>query len=141
MLRTGGLQKRELPPTRVQTQMRDHILSLWKQWDDDGGEADRAPMNLLPRPPAERSARPRCSALKEEVGECTVGRPGDRRRTGCAASSPCTCAKGTVGVFFTLAPTQPPGAAPRVPEAGHRNRASRRAYRGLQGCHARNRFT
>ena len=37
MLKTGGLKKRELPPTPLQMQMRAHILNLWKKWDD--GEA------------------------------------------------------------------------------------------------------
>ena len=34
LLATGGLRKRELPPTARQTEMRDHIWSLWKRWDD-----------------------------------------------------------------------------------------------------------
>ncbi len=41
MLKTGGLRKRELPPTTRQAEMRDHVFNLWKQWDDATGEADR----------------------------------------------------------------------------------------------------
>ena len=41
MLKTGGLKKRELPPTARQTEMRDHVFNLWKRWDDRAGEKDR----------------------------------------------------------------------------------------------------
>src|SRR4029453_11073656 len=34
MLKTGGLRKRELPPTRLQSEMRESILGLWRHWDD-----------------------------------------------------------------------------------------------------------
>jgi hypothetical protein len=34
LLKTGGLQKRELPASPVFSQMRDHIVKLWKSWND-----------------------------------------------------------------------------------------------------------
>jgi len=34
LLKSGGLQKRELPASPVLAQMRDHIWNLWKKWDD-----------------------------------------------------------------------------------------------------------
>ena len=48
--------------------MRDHILNLWKSWDD--AEAKQiAAMNLfLDAPGAQRQAE--IPKLKEEVGEC-----------------------------------------------------------------------
>ncbi len=46
MSKTGGLKKRELPPTPLQTEMREHILNLWNKWDD--AEAKHiGSMNLL----------------------------------------------------------------------------------------------
>ena len=34
LLKTGGLQKRELPASPVLSQMRDHIVNLWKSWNE-----------------------------------------------------------------------------------------------------------
>src|SRR5258706_9268811 len=31
MLKTGALRRRELPPSSLQTEMRAHILNLWKR--------------------------------------------------------------------------------------------------------------
>jgi CubicO group peptidase (beta-lactamase class C family) len=106
MLKTGGLRKRELPPTLLQTRIRDHILNLWRRWDD--GEAKSiASVNLfLDAPVAQRQAE--IAKLKEEVGECSTAvavLPENWLR----GQFNMNCAKGTVGVFFTLAPTQPPG--------------------------------
>jgi CubicO group peptidase (beta-lactamase class C family) len=105
MLATGGLRKRELPPTTLQTEMRDRILSLWKRWDD--AEAKRiAAVNLfLDAPSTQRQAEIR--TLKNEVGECT-GAGSVMPENWMRGQFNMTCAEGTVGVFFTLAPTQPP---------------------------------
>ena len=55
MLKTGGLRKRELPPTTLQTEMRDHILNLWKRWDD--AEAKQiAAVNFFLDAPSARAA-------------------------------------------------------------------------------------
>ena len=105
MLKTGGLRKRELPPTPLQSQMREHILNLWKRWDD--AEAKQmASMNLfLDAPPEQRQNEIR--KLKGEVGECTAAGP-VMPENWLRGQFNMKCAKGTVGVFFTLAPTQPP---------------------------------
>ena len=73
MLKTGGLRKRELPPTTLQTEMRDHILNLWKHWDDAEAKQIAAVNFFLDAPSAERQAEIR--ALKNEVGECTDAGP------------------------------------------------------------------
>ena len=105
MLKTGGLRRRELPPTPLQSQMRDHILNLWKRWDD--AEAKQiASMNLLIDAPSEqRQAEIR--GLKAEVGECTGAGP-VMPENWLRGQFNMQCAKGTVGVFFTMSPTQPP---------------------------------
>jgi CubicO group peptidase (beta-lactamase class C family) len=105
MLRTGALQKRELPPTLLQTATRDHILNLWKRWDD--GEASRiAAVNFfLDAPSAQRQTE--IQVLKDQVGECTDAGP-VMPENWLRGQFNLTCAQGTVGVFFTLAPTQPP---------------------------------
>src|SRR5688572_8405313 len=46
MLKTGGLRPREWVPTARQIEMRDHVFSLWRNWND--GEVKRiAAVNFL----------------------------------------------------------------------------------------------
>jgi hypothetical protein len=105
LLKTGGLKKRELPASPTLSQMRDHIVNLWTSWDN--AEAKQiAAMNLfLDAPVAQRRAD--IQKLKEEVGECTAVGPVIPENW-LRGQFNLTCQKGTVGVFFTLAPTQPP---------------------------------
>jgi len=106
LLKTGGLRKRELPASPMLAKMRDPIIKLWKSWDD--AEVKRiASMNLLLDSPApQRIAE--IQTLKNEVGECTAFGP-VMAENWMRGQFNMTCAKGTVGVFYTLAPTQPPG--------------------------------
>ncbi len=105
LLKTGGLQKRELPAAPILTQTRDHIVNLWKAWDDAGAK-QMAAMNLfLDAPVAQRRAQ--MDALKSEVGECPTVGPVIAENW-LRGQFNMTCAKGSVAVFFTLAPTQPP---------------------------------
>ncbi len=105
MLKSGGLRRRELPPSPMLAQAREHIFHLWKSWDD--AEAKQiASMNLfLDAPVAQRRAE--IEKLKSEVGECTVAGP-MRAENWLRGQFNLTCAKGTVGVFFSMSPTQPP---------------------------------
>jgi hypothetical protein len=105
MLKTGGLQKRELPPTPLQTEMRGHLLNLWKQWDEAEARRIAAVNFFLDAPAAQREAEIR--AMKDEVGECANAGPVIPENW-MRGQFNMSCAKGTVGVFFTLAPTQPP---------------------------------
>jgi CubicO group peptidase (beta-lactamase class C family) len=104
MLKTGGLRRRELAPTALQTSMRDHIFNLWKRWDDAEAKQIAAVNFFLDAPSAQRQAEIR--ALKNVIGECTAGRV--IQENWMRGQFNLTCANGTVGVFFTLAPTQPP---------------------------------
>ncbi len=85
--------------------MRDHIFSLWKSWDD--AEAKQiAAMNLfIDVPVAERRAE--IEQLKSEMGECPTAGPMIAENW-LRGQFNLSCANGTVGVFFTLSPTQPP---------------------------------
>ena len=103
--RTGGLRKREQAPTRLQSETRDRILALWRHWDDADARGIAA-MNLFLDAPAEqRQAEIR--KLKDEVGECAAAGP-VLPENWLRGQFNLDCANGTVGVFFTLAPTQPP---------------------------------
>jgi hypothetical protein len=105
MLKTGGLGKRELPPTPRQTQMRDHILDLWKHWDDAEAKSIASVNLFLDAPMNQRQAE--IAKLKEEVGECSAAGP-VLPENWLRGQFNMRCAKGTVGVFFSMSPTQPP---------------------------------
>ena len=105
MLKTGGLMKRELPPTPLQTQMRQHILNLWKKWDDAEVKSIASMNLLLDAPSEQRQAEIR--RLQAEVGECRAAGPVIPENW-LRGQFNMTCAKGTVGVFFTMSPTRPP---------------------------------
>jgi CubicO group peptidase (beta-lactamase class C family) len=105
LLETGGLRIRELPPTPLQSRMRDHIFELWKRWDD--AEAKRiAAMNLfLDVPEEQRQAE--IEKLKDEVGECGSAGP-VMPENWLRGQFNMKCDRGSVGVFFTMSPTEPP---------------------------------
>ena len=105
MMKTGGLEKRELPASPMLAKMREHIFHLWNSWDDT--EAKQiASMNLfLDAPIAQRRAE--IAQLKDEVGECTAAGPVIAENW-LRGQFNMTCRNGLVGVFYTLSPTQPP---------------------------------
>jgi CubicO group peptidase (beta-lactamase class C family) len=105
LLRTGALKRRELPPSQVLSSMREHIWNLWNRWDD--GEVKQiASMNLLlDAPAAQRQAE--MKKLRDEVGACSIAGPVIAENW-LRGQFNMTCARGTVGAFFTLAPTNPP---------------------------------
>jgi CubicO group peptidase (beta-lactamase class C family) len=105
LAKTGGLQKREAPPSKPLTEMRAHIWNLWNNWTD--AEANQiAAMNLfLDAPIPQRRAE--IAALKKEAGRCTAASPVTPENW-LRGQFNIACANGPIGVFFTLAPTQPP---------------------------------
>jgi CubicO group peptidase (beta-lactamase class C family) len=105
MLKTGGLQKREFPASPMLTKMREHILHLWRSWDDAEAKGI-ASMNLfLDAPVPQRRAE--IAKLKDEVGECAAAGPVIAENW-LRGQFNLTCQTGLVGVFYTLSPTQPP---------------------------------
>ena len=105
LLKTDGLQKRELPASPVLSQMRDHIVNLWKSWNDGEGRQIAAINLFLDAPIAQRRAE--IAKLKEDVGECTAFGP-VMAENWLRGQFNITCQKGLVGAFFTLSPTRPP---------------------------------
>jgi CubicO group peptidase (beta-lactamase class C family) len=104
LLKTGGLRKRELPASPILSEMRGHILNLWRSWDDQEAKQIAAINLFLDAPAAQRRAE--IQSLKGEVGECSAAGPVVPENW-LRGQFNLTCGKGTVGVFFTLAPTQP----------------------------------
>lgn len=105
LLQTGGLQRRELPPSPILVQMREHVVNLWSHWGEAEARKVGAMNLLLDAPSAQRAAE--IQALKEQVGECTSAGPVIAENW-LRGQINLTCAKGIVGAFFTIAPTQPP---------------------------------
>jgi hypothetical protein len=85
--------------------MRDHIFNVWKRWDDPTVEAIAAVNFLRDTPASERQEQ--IATLQEQVGACGAAGP-LRPENWLRAQFNLQCANGTVGAFFTLAPTQPP---------------------------------
>ena len=105
LIKTGALQKRELPASSALTKMHDHIANLWKRWDEAEAKQIAAMNFFLDTPVAQRKSE--MQKLKDEVGECRAAGPVIAENW-LRGQFNISCAKGTVGVFFTLAPTQPP---------------------------------
>jgi CubicO group peptidase (beta-lactamase class C family) len=105
LLQTGGLQRREAPAAPILVQMREHALNLWNHWDEAEAKKIGAMNLLLDAPSAQRADE--IQALKKEVGECTSAGPVIAENW-LRGQFNLTCANGTVGAFFTLAPTAPP---------------------------------
>jgi CubicO group peptidase (beta-lactamase class C family) len=105
LLQTGGLRRRELPPSAALTRMRDRIFDLWTAWDDTKVREIGA-MNLLLDAPAPQR-RAEIDKLKKDVGSCTLSGPVIPENW-LRGQFNLACTNGTVGVFFTLSPTEPP---------------------------------
>lgn len=132
LLKTGGLVKRELPVAPILTQTRDRIVALWNQWDST--EAKKiAAMNLFLDIP-EQQRRDDIRKLQGEVGACSAPGPVIPENW-LRGQFNLPCQKGTVGVFFTMAPTQPPGVQAlsfqRLPDAASRLSAPTGAPTGV----------
>lgn len=105
LLQTGGLERREVPASPILVQMREHVLNLWNRWDEAEAKKVGAMNLLLDAPSSQRGAE--IQALKEQVGECTSAGPVIAENW-LRGQINLTCANGTVGAFFTIAPTKPP---------------------------------
>jgi hypothetical protein len=105
MLRSGGLQRREVPASPLLTEMRGHVIDLWKHWDDAEAKQISAMNFLIDAPASQRRAE--IQKLKEEVGECANAGPVIAENW-LRGQFNLTCTHGTVGAFFTLSPTHPP---------------------------------
>src|SRR5688572_709538 len=101
MAKTGGLRPREWTATARQIEMRDHVFSIWKNWNDTEVQKIAAVNLLLDAPAAQRQDE--INALKKDVGECSAAGP-VRAENWLRGQVNLQCANGTVGAFFTLAP-------------------------------------
>ncbi|MGE3959394.1 MAG: serine hydrolase domain-containing protein [Vicinamibacterales bacterium] len=105
LARTGGLHRREWPATARQVEVRDRLLELWNNWDEARAREIAAVNFFLDVPAPQR--RSELEALRREVGSCSAA-GGVLPENWLRGQFNLSCERGTVGVFFTLAPTQPP---------------------------------
>ena len=103
--KTGALKPRELPPSPVLLSTRDAVVRTWQNWNDTEVESLVAGNFFMDAPARDR--RDAIEKLKAEFGSC--------RPEGSVAPENLlrgqfrlTCERGTIDVFFTLAPTMPP---------------------------------
>jgi hypothetical protein len=80
-------------------------MELWNSWDDAKARRLGAMNLLLDVPAAQR--RGDIERLQAEMGQCSAGGP-VMPENWLRGQFNLTCANGVVGVFFSLAPTQPP---------------------------------
>lgn len=131
---TGALQPRELPPAPRLIAMRDSIARLWNNWSDDALKRIAAMNLLLDSPAMERRAH--AEKLREQMGKCAA--PGPlRAENWLRGRFAMKCEKGTVGVTFTLAPTQPPLVQALSFEDGSDDRPGRRREQRISLANAR----
>lgn len=105
LLKSGGLQRRQLPASPALLEARSRILELWDHWDD-GKAAELGAMNLLiDFPAAQRRAE--IESLQSAVGECTDAGPVIPENW-LRGQFNMHCRRGIVSAFYTLSPTEPP---------------------------------
>lgn len=105
LMKTGALQKRELPVAPILFQTRQAVLGLWQEWRDEDVKRIAA-MNLLLDISADRR-REEMAKLKAVVGSCSGAGPLIPVNW-LRGRFELQCEKADVAVAFTLAPTQPP---------------------------------
>jgi hypothetical protein len=85
--------------------MRERIFKLWTRWDDREAKQIAAMNLFMDVPIAQR--RDEIRKLKDEVGDCSSAGP-VMPENWLRGQFNMKCARGTVGVFFTMSPTAPP---------------------------------
>jgi hypothetical protein len=87
------------------TEARNHIVRLWNHWDDDEAKSIAAMNLFLDVPVAQR--RQEMQKLQDDVGTCSDAGP-VLAENWLRGQFNMSCKNGSVGVFFTMAPTNPP---------------------------------
>jgi CubicO group peptidase (beta-lactamase class C family) len=102
---SGALEPRRVTPSPVLLQTRERIVSLLNRWDDEAMTAMAADSLFLDRPLDVR--RREIVAMHERLGTCR-GDAEIEAENRLRGTVRLPCARGSVFVRFTLAPTQPP---------------------------------
>ena len=106
LVRTGGLQPREIRPSRALVEARDAVSKLVVRWDDALAEKIAAENLFLDRSKDRR--RKELADLLLKVGACSAPDKFDDVENALRGQWTMSCERGKLQVAITLAPTVPP---------------------------------
>jgi CubicO group peptidase (beta-lactamase class C family) len=106
LVKTGGLQPREVRPSTALVAARDGVSKLIVRWDDQLAEKIAAENLFLDRSKDRR--RKEIEGLVANVGACTVPDRFDMVENALRGQWTMSCERGKLQVAITLAPTMPP---------------------------------
>jgi hypothetical protein len=106
LARTGGLQPREIRPSRALVEARDAVSKLIVHWDDELADKIAAENLFLDRSKDRR--RKEIDDLVATVGTCSAPDKFDVVENALRGQWTMSCERGKLQVAITLAPTMPP---------------------------------
>jgi CubicO group peptidase (beta-lactamase class C family) len=106
LIRTGGLQPRDVKPSPALVGARDAVSKLVVRWDDDLADTIAAENLFLDRSKERR--RKEIEDLLAKVGACAAPDRFDVVENALRGSWTMSCERGKLQVGITLAPTMPP---------------------------------
>jgi hypothetical protein len=106
LVKTGGLQPREVKPSTALVDARDAVSKLVVRWDDQLAGKIAAENLFLDRSKERR--RQEIEDLVANVGACTAPDRFDVVENALRGQWTMTCARGKLQMAITLAPTMPP---------------------------------
>ena len=106
LAKTGGLQARQPQPSRALTDARDAVSRLIVKWDDR--LADQIAAENLFLDLSKERRRAQLDGLRGSHGACTPGTGFDFVENALRGRWTMPCARGSLHVSITLAPTMPP---------------------------------
>jgi CubicO group peptidase (beta-lactamase class C family) len=106
LARTGGLQPREVQPSRTLVEARDAVSKLVVEWDDTRADQIAAGNLFLDRSKERR--RKELDDLRATVGACSLPERFDVVENALRGQWTMSCERGKLQVAITLAPTMPP---------------------------------
>jgi CubicO group peptidase (beta-lactamase class C family) len=106
MTKTGGLQPREIAPSRALTEARDAVSTLIVGWDSQLADKIAAENLFLDRSKERR--RKEIEDLRAKVGVCSAPERFDYVENALRGRWTMNCERGKLEVSVTLAPTMPP---------------------------------
>jgi CubicO group peptidase (beta-lactamase class C family) len=106
LIKTGGLQPREVQASAALVGARAAVSKLIVRWDDD--QADRIAAENLYLDRSKERRRKEIENLLAKVGACSAPDKFDVVENALRGSWTMSCERGTLQVAITLAPTMPP---------------------------------
>jgi CubicO group peptidase (beta-lactamase class C family) len=106
LAKTGGLQPREVQPSKALVDARDAVSRLVIKWDDQ--LADRIAAENLYLDESKDRRKAHLDSLRTQVGVCTMPDRFDSVENALRGKWTMSCERGKLAAALTLAPTMPP---------------------------------